>query len=79
MIPLDATRQSYQKFVLDKIFKKIAQRFYEPQIVHGIFVTILASKFEKLIVLPITVSQSCTLYCLDKAQTSNNVELTYIY
>ncbi|CAF1403115.1 unnamed protein product [Rotaria sp. Silwood1] len=79
MMPLDATRQPYQKFVLDKIFKKIEQRLNEPQITHDIAVTIPASKFEELIVLPITISQSNTLYCLDKAQTSNNPELTYIY
>ncbi|CAF4515491.1 unnamed protein product [Rotaria sp. Silwood2] len=79
IIPLDATRQPYQKFVLDKIFKKIEQKFNEPQIAHGIVITIPASKFEELIVLPITISQSYTLYCLQKAQTSNNPELTYIY
>ncbi|CAF1302379.1 unnamed protein product [Rotaria sp. Silwood1] len=79
MMPLDATRQPYQKFVLDKIFKIIEQRLNESQITHDIAVTIPASKFEELIVLPITISQSNTLYCLDKAQTSNNPELTCIY
>ncbi|CAF2754251.1 unnamed protein product [Rotaria sp. Silwood2] len=63
MILLDATSKPYQKFVLDKI----------------IVITIPTSKSEELIVLLITISQSYTLYCLDKAQTSNNPELTYIY
>ncbi|CAF2051417.1 unnamed protein product [Rotaria magnacalcarata] len=63
-VSLDATRQVYQN---------------KPGTTNGIVITTPASKFEEQIVLPVTISQSRILYCLDRAQTSHNLELIYIY
>ncbi|CAF1275696.1 unnamed protein product [Rotaria magnacalcarata] len=51
----------------------------KPGTTNGIVITTPASKFEEQIVLPVTISQSRILYCLDRAQTSHNLELIYIY
>ena len=77
--PLDPSRIPYQKHVLDKIDEKIKERMNKPRISRGIVITVPGSRFAEHIVLPITISQSYKLYCLDKSQAPHNPEYTYIY
>jgi uncharacterized protein (TIGR02452 family) len=78
-VTLDSTRVPYQKLILNKIDEKIQQRIKTPRISRGIVITVPGSHFEEHIVLPMTISQSYDLYCLDHAQAPTNPEYTYIY
>ena len=78
-IPLDDTRKVYQKFFLEKILEKIQHKIDTPSSSRGIVITAAASKFEQHILLPITISQAYTLYCLNKSKTATTPDVTYIY
>ena len=78
-IDLDPTRQRYLQFILDKNKQKIEERINASHTSRGIVVTVPGTKFEEYIILPMTISQSYSLYRLDKAQSSDSPEFTYIY
>ncbi|CAF5223512.1 unnamed protein product, partial [Rotaria magnacalcarata] len=50
-----------------------------PHISRGFVITVPGTRFDDYIVVPMTISQSYGLYCLNKAQPLNNPEFTYIY
>ncbi|CAF0966811.1 unnamed protein product [Adineta ricciae] len=78
-VPLDSTRKPYLAFTLEQNLEKIKQRMAAPQISRGIVITVPGTKFDEQIVMPITVSQSYRLYCLDNTQAPNHPEYTYVY
>ncbi|CAF1369525.1 unnamed protein product [Adineta steineri] len=79
LVPLDETRKPYLKFILEKNLEKITERMNASQISRGIVITVPGTKFDDQIGIPITISQSYKLYCLDKSQAPNHPEYTYIY
>jgi uncharacterized protein (TIGR02452 family) len=78
-VPLDSTRQVYLKYITGKICEKIEHKIDTPITSRGIMITAAASRFEQQIIIPITISQAYTLYCLDKSRTQTSPEETYIY
>ncbi|UJR07462.1 hypothetical protein I4U23_011751 [Adineta vaga] len=79
LVPQDATRKPYLNFVIEKNLEKIKERMDRPQISRGIVITVPGTKFDSQTVIPITISQSYRLYCLDKSQAPSHPEYTYIY
>ncbi|CAF0907729.1 unnamed protein product [Rotaria sordida] len=77
--PLDDTRKPYLKYILDKLNDTINERIKTPHISRGFVITITQTRFGNHLILPITIKQSYNLYCLNKGQPPNNIELTYIY
>ncbi|CAF1005405.1 unnamed protein product [Rotaria sordida] len=78
-IPLDPTRRPYLKYILEKLSQKIDERIKTPHISRGFVITIPGTRFVKHIVLPMTITQSYNLYCLNRGQPATNIESTYIY
>ena len=79
LVPLDSTRKPYLKYILNEITRKIKEKITTSSISRGIVITVPGSKFEEHIVLPITISQSYSLYRLDNSHAPNDPEFTYIY
>ncbi|CAF1372368.1 unnamed protein product [Rotaria sordida] len=77
--PLDDTRKPYLKYILDKLNDTINERIKTPHTSRGFVITITQTRFGNHLILPITIKQSYNLYCLNKGQPPNNIELTYIY
>ncbi|CAF3326108.1 unnamed protein product [Rotaria socialis] len=77
--PLDTTRQVYLKWILDKLSEKINERIKAPHISRGIVITVPGTGCDKYIALPMTITQSYNLYCLNKGQPARNMESSYIY
>lgn len=77
--PFDDTRKPYLKFILDQLSLKIDERIKNPRILRGFVITIPSTRFKKHVVLPMTITQSHRLYCLNKSSSSNHMESTYIY
>ncbi|CAF2765048.1 unnamed protein product [Rotaria sp. Silwood2] len=75
---VDAARLTYEKFVHGEIHQKINKKIQTPHTQRGTVITVASSKFVEQIVLPITISQSYSLYCLEK-KPSDNADFTYIY
>ncbi|CAF3772226.1 unnamed protein product [Rotaria sp. Silwood1] len=77
--PLDPTRRPYLKYILEKLNQKIDERIKTPHISRGFVITIPGTGFDKHIALPMTITQSYNLYCLNTGQPVTNIESTYIY
>ncbi|UJR19439.1 hypothetical protein I4U23_022569 [Adineta vaga] len=76
---LDPDRKSYLEFVTKKTLEKIRERMNTPKASRGFIITVPGTKFNEQIVIPITISHSYKLYCLDKPKAPNHPENTYIY
>ena len=79
VIPLDSTRKLYRSHILEELNKKVEERIKAPHLSRGIVITIPGTRFAQHIVLPMTITQSYNLYCLNKGQPRTNIESTYIY
>jgi hypothetical protein len=79
MVKLDSTREPYLDYIVDQIKGRINEIMKTPHHSRGIVITVPGSRFEKHIVLPLTISQSYELYRLDHPKAPNNPESTYIY
>ncbi|CAM4829677.1 unnamed protein product [Rotaria magnacalcarata] len=79
MPQLDATRKPYLQYIIGQINQTIEERMAAPHISRGFVITVPGTRFDDYIVVPMTISQSYGLYCLNKAQPLNNPEFTYIY
>ena len=78
-VPFDNTRKPYQMYVLEKISEKIEQTMTAPHTLPEVVITVPASKFEELILMPVTISQSYYLFSLDRVPAPNSSDVTYIY
>ena len=76
---LDVTRKPYLNFIMDRLSKKIDERRRTPHISRGFVITIPGTGFDNHIVLPMTITQSYDLYCLNTGQPATKIESTYIY
>ncbi|CAF4956701.1 unnamed protein product [Rotaria sp. Silwood1] len=69
----------YSKYAFQELNEAIKHRMSTPHISRGIVITVAASDFGEHIILPITISQAHYLYHLDKPQSEDGHEFTYIY
>jgi hypothetical protein len=74
---IDPNQIAYENFVHDAIREQINKTSTTSYISRGTVITVATSKFEEYVALPISISQSYSLDCLEKPPTSS--EMTYIY
>ncbi|CAF1251272.1 unnamed protein product [Didymodactylos carnosus] len=75
----DILGYTYPKYVFEQLCEAIKDRMNKQNISRGIVITVAASEFGEHIILPITISQAYALYYLDKPQSKDGHEFSYIY